>query len=97
MSSDQWDTSSYHSCLPDTSTWGGIKGGYWVMGERDTCEQTPADPLAALSAALAALKPNPSTVTLKLQVVIPDQYDEFKLLCESLNSWFHLQGVPVEP
>ena len=26
-----------------------------------------------------------------------DQYDEFKLFHESMESWFHLQAIPDEP
>ena len=26
-----------------------------------------------------------------------DQYDKFKLFCESMESWFHLQAIPDEP
>ena len=59
----------------------------------------PPDPLAVLTAAIDAPKPNPSTVTLNTPTFkwsAPGQYNEFQLFHESLNSWFHLQGVPAE-
>ena len=53
------------------------------------------DPLAALTTALTALKPNPFTVALK-HPPFGDQYAEFQLFHESFKSWFYLQGVHAE-
>ena len=58
------------------------------------------DTLAAFTAALAALKPNPPTITLKMLTFkwsAYDQYEEFQLFHESLTTWFHLQGMPAKP
>lgn len=58
------------------------------------------NPIAALTAALAAMKPNPPAITLKTPTfdwTSTDQYDEFKLFRESVDSWFKLQTIPAEP
>ena len=47
---------------------------------------------------VAAAKPSsyhPKTPT--FEWTISDQYDEFKLLWQSMESWFHLQAIPDEP
>ena len=60
----------------------------------------PHDSLAALTAALTALKPNRPTVTLKtptFDLSASDQYKEFQFFRVSLNLWFDLQGIPAKP
>ena len=62
----------------------------------------PADPtdlIAALTAALVKLLLNQPSILL----VTPffdwntmEQYDDFQLLCKSVESWFTLQNIPVE-
>ena len=57
-------------------------------------------PLAALTAALKLLLPNQSATTLQTPtfgLTMSDQYDEFILFQESMESWFHLQAIPDEP
>ena len=75
--------------------------GFLTMASpTDDCPALLHDPLLALDFALAALKPNVPTVTLKcwLSNGLPlDQDDEFQLFFESPTSWFHLQGVPGVP
>ena len=58
----------------------------------------PADRFAALTAALKALAPNPSTL-----LVAPtfdrnstEQYDDFQLFIKSVKSWFTLQNIVKE-
>ena len=61
---------------------------------------TAADPLAALTAALKLLMPNQPATNVKTPTfkwTMSDQYDEFKLFCESTDSWFHFQAIPDEP
>ena len=61
---------------------------------------TAADPLAALTTALKLLMPNQQTTNLRtptFEWTTSNQYDEFKIFCESTESWFHLQAVPDEP
>ena len=60
----------------------------------------PHDLLVAMTAALAASKPNPPTVTLKTPTFdwsASELYEKFQLFWESLNSWFHFQGMLAEP
>ena len=59
----------------------------------------PADPIAALTAALAKLLPNQPSISL----VTPSfdwntmkQYNDFQLFCKSVESWFTLQNIPAE-
>ena len=57
-------------------------------------------PLQLLTAALKLLLPNQPATTLKtptFEWTMSDQYDEFKLLQEFTESWFHLQAIPDEP
>ena len=66
----------------------------------DNHSTPPPDPLAVLTAALASLKPNPSTVTLKtpsFEWSAHDQSDEFQVFHESFYSWLYFQRVPNEP
>ena len=61
---------------------------------------TTADPLAVLTAALKLLMPNQPATNLKtptFEWTTSDQYDEFKLFQEIMESWFHLQAIPEEP
>ena len=58
----------------------------------------PADPFAALTAALKALAPNPSAL-----LVAPtfdwnttEQYDDFQLFIKSVKCWFTLQNIVKE-
>ena len=57
-----------------------------------------ANPLSALTAALKALIPNPSTT-----LIIPtfywnstEQYEDFQLFIKSVNSWFTLHHITAE-
>ena len=59
-----------------------------------------ADPLAALTTALKLLMSNQAAINLKtptFEWTTSDQYDEFKLFCESIESWLHLQAIPDVP
>ena len=59
----------------------------------------PADPIAALTAALAKLLPNQpsiSLVTPSFDWNTTEQYDDFQLFCKSVESWFTLQNIPAE-
>ena len=59
-----------------------------------------ADPLAALTTAFKSLMPNQPATNLKTPTfdwTTSDQYDEFKVNCESTESWFHFQVIPEEP
>ena len=61
---------------------------------------TIADPLAVLTTALKSLMPNQSASNLEtptFEWTTSDQYDNFKLFQESMESWFHLQAIPEEP
>ena len=54
----------------------------------------------ALTMTLQLLMPNRPTTNLKTPTsewTTSDEYDEFKLLCESMENWFHLQAIPDEP
>ena len=58
----------------------------------------PADPFAALTAALKALAPNPSSL-----LITPicywnstEQYNDFQLFIKSVKSWFTLQNTVKE-
>ena len=58
----------------------------------------PADPIAALTAALAKLLPNQpsiSLVTPSFDWNTMEQYD-FQLFHKSVESWFTLQNIPAE-
>ena len=58
------------------------------------------DQMPAHTNPLAALKPNPHTITLKMLIFkwsASNWYDVFQLFCESCTLWFHLQGVSAEP
>ena len=70
------------------------------MAQPNEPADTVADPLAALNAAIKLLLPSQHATTLKtptFEWTTSDQYDEFKLFCESMESWFHLQAIPDEP
>ena len=59
----------------------------------------PADPIAALTAALAKLLPNQpsiSLVTPSFDWNTTEQYDDFQLFRKSVESWFTLQNIPAE-
>ena len=59
----------------------------------------PADPIAALTAALAKLLPNQpsiSLVTPSFDWNTTEQYDDFQLFHKSVESWFTLQNIPAE-
>ena len=59
----------------------------------------PADPIAALTAAIAKLLPNQpsiSLVTPSFDWNTTEQYDDFQLFCKSVESWFTLQNIPAE-
>ena len=58
----------------------------------------PADPFAALTAALKALAPNPSThlIAPTLDWNSTEQYNDFHLFVKSLKSWFTLQNIVKE-
>ena len=59
-----------------------------------------ADPLTALTTALKLLMPNQPATNLKtpyFEWTTSDQYDEFKVFYESMESWFCLQAIPDEP
>ena len=59
----------------------------------------PADPIAALTAALTKLLPNQpsiSLVTPSFDWNTTEQYDDFQLFRKSVESWFTLQNIPVE-
>ena len=59
----------------------------------------PADPIAALTAALAKLLPNQpsiSLVTPSFDWNTMEQYDDFQLFRKSVESWFTLQNIPAE-
>ena len=55
----------------------------------------PADPFAALTAALKALAPNPSTLLIAptFDWNSTEQYDDFQLFVKSVKSWFTLQNI----
>ena len=59
----------------------------------------PADPIAALTAALTKLLPNQPLILLvtpSFDWNTTEQYDDFQLLCKSVESWFTLQNIPAE-
>ena len=58
----------------------------------------PADPIAALTAALVKLLNQPliSLVTPSFNWNTTEQYDDFQLFRKSVESWFTLQNIPVE-
>ena len=59
----------------------------------------PADPIAALTAALAKLLPNQpliSLVTPSFDWNTMEQYDDFQLFHKSVESWFTLQNILAE-
>ena len=57
----------------------------------------PADPFAALTAALKALVPNPSTlVAPSFDWNSTEQYNDFKLFVISIKCWFTLQNIVRE-
>ena len=58
----------------------------------------PADPFVALTAALKALAPNPSTllITPTLDWNSTEQYNDFQLFVKSVKSWFTLQNIVKE-
>ena len=59
----------------------------------------PADPIVALTAALAKLLPNQPSISLMTPSFdwnTTEQYDDFQLFCKSVESWFTLQNIPVE-
>ena len=59
----------------------------------------PADPIAALTAALAKLllnQPLISLMTPSFNWNTTEQYDDFQLFCNSVESWFTLQNTPAE-
>ena len=71
-----------------------------VMAQPNEPAGTIAGPLAALATALKSLMPNQHATNLKMPTfewTTSDQYDEFKLFCESTKSWFCLQAIPDEP
>ena len=57
-----------------------------------------ADALAALTAALKALSPNPSTTLIAptFDWNSTEQYEDFQLLIKSVNSWLTLQHITAE-
>ena len=58
-----------------------------------------ADPIAALTAALAKLllnQPSILLVTPSFDWNTMEQYDDFQLFCKSVESWFTLQNIPAE-
>ena len=57
-----------------------------------------AHPLAALTAALKALSPNPSTTLIAptFDRNSTEQYEDFQLFIKSVNSWFTLQHITAE-
>ena len=68
----------------------------------------PADPIAALTAKIAKLLPNQTSISLitpSFDWNIMEQFDDFQLFCKSVESWFTLQNIlaetpvdsPVEP
>ena len=56
------------------------------------------DPFAALTAALKALAPSPSTllVTPTFDWNSTEQYNDFQLFVKSVKSWFTLQNIVKE-
>ena len=59
----------------------------------------PADPIAALTAALTKLllnQPSISLMTPSFDWNTTEQYDDFQLFCKSEESWFTLQNIPAE-
>ena len=59
----------------------------------------PADPIAALTAALAKLllnQPSISLVTPSFDWNTTEQYDDFQLFRKSVESWFTLQNILAE-
>ena len=58
----------------------------------------PADPFAALTAALKALAPNRSTLLIAptFDWNSAEQYDDFQLFIKSVKSWFTLQNIVKE-
>ena len=59
----------------------------------------PADPTAALTAALAKLLLNQPSILLVTPSFIwntKEQYYDFQLFCKSVESWLTLQNIPVE-
>ena len=59
----------------------------------------PADPIAALTAALTKLLPNQPSISLMTPSFdwnTTEQYDDFQLFCKSVESWFTLQNIPAE-
>ena len=57
------------------------------------------DPLAALTAVLKKLIPNPPSVSLATPTFdwnSTEQYDNFQLFCKSVDSWFILQNIAPE-
>ena len=59
----------------------------------------PADPIAALTAAVTKLLPNQpsiSLVTPSFDWNTTEQYDDFQLFHKSVESWFTLQNIPAE-
>ena len=70
------------------------------MAQPNEPASTAADPLVALTAALKLLLPNQPATTLQtptFEWTTSNQYDEFKLFQESMESLFHLQAIPDEP
>ena len=58
-----------------------------------------ADPIAALTAAIAKLllnQPSISLVTPSFNWNTMEQYDDFQLFRKSVESWFTLQNIPAE-
>ena len=56
---------------------------------------TVANPLSTLTSPPKLLLPNQPATTLKTSTfewTMSDQYDEFKLFLDSMESWFHLQA-----
>ena len=58
----------------------------------------PADPFAALTAALKAFAPNHSNllITPTFDCNSTEQYDDFQLFVKFLKSWFTLQNIVKE-
>ena len=59
----------------------------------------PADPIAALTAALTKLllnQPSISLVTPSFNWNTTEQYDDFQLFHKSVESWFTIQNIPAE-
>ena len=58
-----------------------------------------ADPIAALTAAIAKLLPNQPSILLvtpSFDWNTTEQYDDFQLFRKSVESWFTLQNIPAE-